>query len=208
MKHDFSTINAAPTMTAGSPEFAAFADAYLTPKIPATTAKARHMATDLHAGQTDQTGHPYIEHPAAVVARLEQRSEYQELNRDDQQLARIAAWLHDTVEDTALTVEDLTRAGFSTQVQQIVAALTSHPGEDRDTYYARVVSAGPIAVAVKLADLDHNSDPQRRLALPGSPINPVTDMLDDRYTRLGRKYAKAYAALNSSVPAHLQAFLN
>jgi|AACY02.2.fsa_nt_gi hypothetical protein len=59
----------------------------------------------------------------------------------------------------------------------------------------------------KLADLTHNTFPARRAELPGSPSSPVEKTRDDAYSRLGRKYVKAFQVFGAQPPKHLQRFL-
>lgn len=132
---------------------------------------AELIATRAHAGQVDKAGVAYITHPARVVDRLHSRRE------------QVTGWLHDVVEDTDTSLEDLTDAGVPADVVAAVDALTRRDGEDADTYYARV-AADPLAVAVKHADLADNSDPARL-----GQLNAETQ------ARLGRKYAHARAVL-------------
>ncbi|MGC1209088.1 MAG: HD domain-containing protein [Ornithinimicrobium sp.] len=109
---------------------------------------ARQIATSAHEGQVDKNGAAYIGHPARVAARV---------RGDD--AAEIVAWLHDVVEDTTLTLEDL-RAHFPESIVAAVDAMTRRSEEAPDAYYARV-RADPIARAVKLADIADNTDPPR-----------------------------------------------
>lgn len=113
-----------------------------------TLEKAIEIAARAHAGQTDKGGAPYILHPLRLM--LAQRDLY----------ARMAAVLHDVVEDTALTFDDLAREGFPAEVMDAVRALTKQPGEDRIAA-ARRAAANPIACAVKLADVADNMDLSR-----------------------------------------------
>ena len=73
---------------------------------------------------------------------------------------RATAYLHDVLEDTALTAEDLQREGFPVEVIQAVRCLTRTEGEDYEDYIERVKD-NPIAVRVKLSDLHHNMDRNR-----------------------------------------------
>ena len=118
---------------------------------------ARALAELAHRGQVDKAGRAYIEHPAAVAALVAER-----WPRDED--AVVAAWLHDVVEDTDVTVTDV-RERFGVEVAAAVDALTRRTEEDPDVYYARV-SADPTAMRVKDADLTHNSDPARLAVLP------------------------------------------
>jgi (p)ppGpp synthase/HD superfamily hydrolase len=120
--------------------------------------RAEAFATDAHAraGQVRKyTGEPYIEHPRAVVALV------RSVPHDEAMLA--AAWLHDTVEDTDLTVADIERM-FGTDVATLVDSVTdiSRPSDgnrkvrkaiDRD----HLAGASPRAKTIKLADLIDNS---------------------------------------------------
>lgn len=104
---------------------------------------ARELAYSAHAGQTRRDGFtPYILHPFEVTERL--------VGEPPEVLA--AAWLHDTLEDTHLTREDLRTAGFPEPVIDAVVALTK-VGEMRYEDYVERVKANPIARKVKIADM-------------------------------------------------------
>lgn len=132
---------------------------------------ARQIATAAHRGQVDKSGAPYIGHPARVA-------EHAAAAGGDERVVA-AAWLHDVVEDTTITPEQLRADGIPEEVVAAVVAVTKVPGEPVEEYFARV-NANPIAVAVKTADLADNTDP-RRLAL----------LEDATRTRLQAKYARA-----------------
>lgn len=200
------TPKLAPNLHRESPLFEKFARHYFTCQLPATVDKARDIAAIAHAGQTCQTGDPYINHPATVSHLILTLPEYRALTEEEQQHAVQSAWLHDTLEDTSIAAEDLERAGFHPNVINAVVSVTKRPGEANSDYYERVKRGGPIAVAVKLADLRHNTNAERRMELPGSPKNPVTNPEHDKYTRLGKKYYLAYRMLGVEPPAHLQQF--
>lgn len=117
-----------------------------------TLEKALQIAAVAHAGQTDKGGQPYILHPIRVMLAV---------NSADEQMA---ALLHDTVEDTAIELTDLEKAGFSERVVSAVQALTKLPGESRLEAAQRAVK-NPIARAVKLADVQDNMD-LRRISSP------------------------------------------
>jgi (p)ppGpp synthase/HD superfamily hydrolase len=114
-----------------------------------TVEMARQIAVRAHAGQTDKAGVAYITHPARVAARVAGDLD-----------AEAVAWLHDVVEDTGRSVEELYAAGFPERVVGAVDAISQRPDEEPDTYYARV-AANPLALNVKYADLADNSDPKR-----------------------------------------------
>lgn len=120
--------------------------------------EAKELATRAHQGQTDKTGAPYIGHPERVAGHVAHH-----VCAEDLEEARAVAWLHDVVEDTEVTLEDLVRQ-FPANVVAAVDAMTKRPGEERDAYYLRVRS-NRIARAVKNADLDDNTDPVRTAQL-------------------------------------------
>lgn len=134
------------------------------------------LARAAHAGQTDKAGRPYIEHPLRVMRRM--RGEYE----------RMAAVLHDVLEDTPATAAELRAAGCPEPVVVAVLALTKRPGEPLDQAMARA-AADPIARVVKRADIADNTDPAR-LAL----LDPGTA------ERLRRKYAASIRLLDRSTP--------
>jgi (p)ppGpp synthase/HD superfamily hydrolase len=135
------------------------------------------LATQLHAGQTDKAGAPYVGHLARVCAHLER------LFPDASDTERHAAWLHDTIEDTGMTGEGLSALGYASEVVETVQALTKPESPDgAEVVYADWIATlartGPrTAIRVKLADLHDNADPQRLAALP----NETASALRDRY---------------------------
>lgn len=135
------------------------------------------LAEQAHAGQTDKAGRPYIEHPRRVASRF------------TDPILRTVALLHDVVEDTQVTLNDLHRQ-FPTVVVNAVDALTHRKGEDRATYYRRVRS-NERARKVKLADVDDNADPERLALLDETTRD-----------RLVVKYTKARAALLPARPTN------
>ena len=108
------------------------------------------LATNAHAGQFDRGGKPYILHPLKVMHYLKS---------DDEEL-QCMALLHDVVEDTKTTWDDLTAIGCTERVINGVKALTKMPGESYDQYKQRVF-ANEDAMKVKMADLRHNTDIRR-----------------------------------------------
>ncbi len=133
---------------------------------------ALQLAAKSHAGQVDKAGQPYILHPIRVMLAVQGDA------------ARIAALLHDVVEDTTVTFDDLEAAGFSDEVICAVRALTKSPGELRLEAAVRAASH-PIARIVKLADVSDNMD------LTRIPKPTAQD-----YARLAQ-YAKVRALLES-----------
>lgn len=108
------------------------------------TKKALKLAYAAHAGQVDKAGMPYIFHPYEVALQVQAEEEV------------CAALLHDVVEDTDWTMEDLRAAGFPETVLEAVQLLTHDPAVPY-LDYVRALCGNPIAVAVKRADLHHNS---------------------------------------------------
>src|SRR5262245_38340414 len=113
-----------------------------------TLERAIEIAAAAHAGQVDKAGQPYILHPLRVMLRVQLPHE------------RMAAVLHDVVEDTTVTLDQLRAEGFPVAVVDAVAALTKLPGETRLQAAARA-AANPIALEVKLADNAENMDLSR-----------------------------------------------
>lgn len=114
--------------------------------------KAIAIAAKAHQGQTDRVGAPYILHPIRVMMRMETEIEM------------TAAVLHDVVEDTDWTLDELRQAGFPDAVVDAVDGLTRRDGEPYTAYVKRA-SADPIARKIKLADLEDNMDLRRAVAL-------------------------------------------
>lgn len=110
-----------------------------------TLERAIQIAAAAHAGQVDKAGQTYILHPLRVMLRVAAGNE------------QMAAVLHDVVEDTSVTLEQLTLEGFPQEVLEAVEALTKRPGESRLQAAARA-AAHPVARAVKLADNAENMD--------------------------------------------------
>ena len=134
---------------------------------------ALRIALDAHRGQEDKAGRPYILHPLRVA--LAQSTD----------AAFCAALLHDAVEDTPLTLDDLRSAGVSETVVAAVDALTRREGESYNAYLARA-GADPIAISVKRADLQDNLDVRR--------LRKVTDTDARRLT----KYLGALSRLSDA----------
>ncbi len=113
-----------------------------------TLERAIEIAARTHAGQLDKGGAPYILHPLRVMLRVAPG------------VQQIVAVLHDVVEDSAVTFEDLEREGFSAEVISGLRAVTKVEGESYEDFVARA-ALDPVGKAVKLADLMENSDLSR-----------------------------------------------
>jgi hypothetical protein len=130
------------------------------------------IAYKAHEGQTDKAGAPYIGHPAHVASQVEGDA------------TKAVAWLHDVVEDTPLTFDDLRAAGIG---DDVIAALRLLTHDKRVPYldYVANLKNNELARAVKLADLAHNSDLGRL---------PEVTQADRERTE---KYRRAIALLES-----------
>lgn len=137
------------------------------------TRLAMTIACTAHQGQVDKVGYPYIHHPLHVAEQM----------TDEYSCA--AALLHDVVEDTDWTLAQLKEAGIPGPVLDALALLTH---DDGTTYldYVRRLRGNPIARAVKLADLRHNSDTSR------------LDTVTERDLSRLKRYRKAMALLTDS----------
>lgn len=118
------------------------------PDIDALLQRAIDLAHQAHTQQVDKGGQPYIHHPLRVMASMETPQE------------KIVAVLHDAIEDSALTLEDLLAQGFPVDIVDSIAALTKISGEDYEAYLKRVMG-NTIALRVKIADMTDNLDISR-----------------------------------------------
>lgn len=134
------------------------------------------LASKSHAGQKDKLGQSYILHPIRVMSKLSDPA------------AQIVAILHDTIEDTALTIDEIRDAGASEDVIEALQLLTKEKGKDY-VQYLLGVAKNPLAKMVKLADIADNSDPERLNKLPA-----------DIREKLQEKYSKAKEVLNANPP--------
>ena len=119
----------------------------------ATIEKAIQIAARAHEGQVDKQGLPYILHPLRVMDGVEGLD------------AKIVAVLHDVVEDTEVTIDDLEREGFSGEILAAARCVTHSEGESYADYVVRC-RANPIARRVKLSDLADNTRLSRTIVRP------------------------------------------
>ena len=139
------------------------------------TCKAMKIAYDAHHGQVDKGGLPYIFHPYHLAESMED------------EISCCAALLHDVVEDTDYTFEQLEAEGFGETIMEALRLLTHENGvftEEDYLQYVLKLKQNPIARAVKIADLEHNSD----LSRFGSDIT-------ERDIMRAAKYQKALVVL-------------
>jgi len=113
-----------------------------------TLEDAISLATEAHRGRKDKAGAAYILHPLRVMLRMKTKDE------------RVVAVLHDVVEDTKYTLEDLRKAGYSQKVIQSLDYLTKRRCE-RYKIFIKRIKLNPLARKVKIADLEDNLDLSR-----------------------------------------------
>jgi len=136
------------------------------------TKKAMKLCFEAHKDQVDKSGMPYVFHPFHLAEQMQNEK------------TTIVALLHDVIEDTDYTLEDLRSAGFD---NEIIEALRLMTHDDSVPYmeYVNAIKSNPIASAVKLADLEHNSDLSR------------LDVIDEKALKRKEKYATAIALLKA-----------
>ena len=132
------------------------------------TNEAMRIAYKAHHGQLDYNGIPYIFHPIHLAEQMDDES------------SCCVALLHDVVEDTDVTLEEL-MAIFPPEVTDAVALMT-HSADTDYFDYVRAIKENPIARKVKLADLAHNSDQSRCVG---------SDLTEERKEKWRIKYEKA-----------------
>ena len=110
--------------------------------------KAIEIATNAHKDQIDKGGAPYILHPTAVAAGVETTEQ------------KIVAYLHDVIEDTDITAEDLLAASFTTDIVEAIKVLTREKGVPYMSYL-QAVKKNELAKVVKMSDIKHNMDLSR-----------------------------------------------
>lgn len=134
------------------------------------TKKAMKLCFEAHKKQVDKSGMPYVFHPFHLAEQMENET------------ATVVALLHDVVEDTDYTLDDLTQMGFD---EPVISALKLMTHDDNVPYmeYIMKIKPNPIARAVKLADLRHNSDLSR------------LDIVDEKAIKRREKYLAAIRLL-------------
>ena len=136
------------------------------------TKKALRLCFDAHRDQTDKSGMPYVFHPFHLAEQM------------DTEVTTVVALLHDVVEDSDYTLEDLKKMGFPASVIDALTLMTHEPSVPY-MEYVEAISSNPIASKVKLADLRHNSDLSR------------LDKIDPKALTRVEKYAAAIKLLES-----------
>lgn len=132
--------------------------------------KALELVTIIFQDKVDKGGYPYSIHLLTVYSRV------------DDYMEKVCALLHDIVEDSDVTVEELKEIGFTDEIVEIVNILTKKKGEVYTDYIDRIIKSGNVhAMNIKLADLSHNMETDRIK-------NPTVEDFD----RLHKKYEPAY----------------
>ena len=130
------------------------------------TKKALKLCFEAHKEQIDKSGMPYVFHPFHLAEQMTDEA------------TTIVALLHDVVEDTELTFDDLEKQGFGEEIISALKLLTHNDDTPYMDYVAKIKN-NKIATAVKLADLKHNSDLSR------------LDTVDEKALKRKEKYEKA-----------------
>ncbi|MFY9228522.1 MAG: HD domain-containing protein [Candidatus Microsaccharimonas sp.] len=152
------------------------AKAIIGEKEPMEVGLARAIAREVHAGQVDKLGVDYFHHPEAVAKPFEEKGEWERA---------AAAWLHDAVEDSSITIESLRELGISPRVTEIVDLLTRKDDVPADEYYEKI-AADPDALEVKVSDMRHNTDAKRMESLD----EPTRVRLLNKYIHAAEKLGK------------------
>ena len=134
------------------------------------TKKAMKLCYAAHRDQVDKSGLPYVFHPFHLAEQMDTEEEV------------TVALLHDVAEDTEITLEAMAAMGFPERVLEALRLLTHDPRVPYPDYVGKI-RENPLAKAVKLADLRHNSDLSR------------LDRVDDKALERVEKYRRAIALL-------------
>lgn len=138
------------------------------------TVKAARIAYEAHKDQFDHIGMPYVFHPFHLAEQM------------DDEILTCAAFLHDVVEDTDVTFDDLEKE-FPSEVIRLLKLLTHEKEEDYMDYIRRVAK-DPQARKIKIADMTHNTDAGRAAMLTS----------DEAREYFKNKYSKAWEVLTSA----------
>jgi len=112
------------------------------------TKTALKICFEAHKDQMDKSGLPYAFHPFHLAEQMLDEA------------STVVALLHDVAEDTDMTLEQLAEFGFGKKIMDALSLLT-HDEKIPYMDYVAAIKPNPIARAVKIADLRHNSDPTR-----------------------------------------------
>ena len=134
---------------------------------------ALKLCFEAHKDQIDKSGMPYVFHPFHLAEQMADEN------------TTIVALLHDVIEDTEYTLDDLRKFGFAEDVLSAISLMT-HSDDVPYMEYVMKIKTNPIAKAVKLADLKHNSDMSR--------LDQITQTDEER----AKKYKQAIELLENS----------
>ena len=112
------------------------------------TKKAMKLCFEAHKEQCDKSGIPYVFHPIHLAEQM------------DDEYTTVVALLHDVMEDSAFTLEDLRQMGYPEAVLEALVLMT-HADDVPYMDYVAKIKGNAVAKKVKLADLRHNSDTTR-----------------------------------------------
>lgn len=115
----------------------------------ASLALATQISISAHFGDTLRSGEDYISHPQHISAQFESKT------------LRIISILHDAIEDSDWTLDELKELGFSDRIIKGIDGVTKRPGERYFDFIVRCGKSGQDAIDVKIQDLKHNSDNTR-----------------------------------------------
>ena len=137
------------------------------------TYKSLEIITKLFNDKVDKGGFPYVVHLLKV---------YEGVNN---YIEKICALLHDVIEDTNVTYNDLKDIGYNKEVIDILKVLTKKKGEDYRDYIDRIIKSNNLhAINIKLSDLRHNMD-----------ITRIKNPTGNDYERISKRYEPAYQKL-------------
>ena len=144
-------------------------------KIDNVVFKSLELVTRLFSDKLDKGGIPYSVHLLTVYSNV------------TFEFDKACALLHDTIEDTDITKEDLKLLGFSDEIIDVILILTKNKGDDYQNYIERIINSGNVhALRVKLADLKHNMD-----------IKRIKNPTVNDYDRITKRYVPAYEKINA-----------
>ena len=134
------------------------------------TKAALNLCFDAHKDQVDKSGQPYVFHPFHLAEQM------------DTEEAVCVALLHDVIEDTDFTIDDLRIAGMNDTVLDALLLMTHDPAVEYMDY-VKALSHNALARKVKLADLKHNMDESRLDSVTESDLQRI------------KKYQEAFSLL-------------
>jgi len=139
--------------------------------------KSLEIVTRVFSDKTDKGGFPYVIHLLKVYSGV------------DDYIEKVCALLHDIIEDTDVTYDDLRKVGYSEEIIDILTILTKIKGEDYRDYIKRIIDSDNYhAMNIKLSDLRHNMD-------SGRIKNPTPN----DYERITKRYEPAYEKISNKL---------